>query len=458
MTRIFFIIIAFFLSLISIAQNIDSLKLALKSANTDTTKINILLKLVENISDDAVWPKYNDLMLKISERLVNTNNITIAKKAKKGLADAYNNIGFMYNNQGDIPNALEFFSKSLKMQEELGFKDGIAELLSNIGVIYYSQNELARALEYYLKSLKIREEIGDKNSIANSLNNIGNLFYTQNNMTRALYYSNRSLKLQEEIGDEEGMAYSLNNLGSIYFNKGNLNNALIFYERSKAMRKKIGDQQGIAASLHNIATIYLKQSSTTFPNNQKELSLAFLYIDSSLVLSKKLKFPANIRNAERLFARVDSAKNNFAGAYEHYKQYVCYKDSVNNEANYQASIKSQIKYVFEKKEAVLKEQQAKERELVKERSRVQRIIIWAVIVGLIIVLLFTFFIYRSLRQNKKASKIIIKQKKMVEDKNIIIEEKQKEIIESIHYAKRIQQTLITSEHYIAKQLKRLKKG
>jgi serine phosphatase RsbU (regulator of sigma subunit)/tetratricopeptide (TPR) repeat protein len=434
------------------AQNIDSLKLELANSKEDTTKVNILMQLVESISDDNVWPAYNEQMLKISEKIVQSKIAIIRRKGKKGLADAYNNIGYMYNNQGDIPNALDFFGKSLRMQEELGFKDGVAELLSNIGVIYYMQNDLPKALDYYLKGLKIREEIGDKNAIANSLNNIGNLFYTQKNMQRALYYSNRSLQLQQEIGDKEGMAYSLNNLGGIYFYKNDITKALKFYLKSKAMRLEIGDQQGVAASLHNIATLYLKQSPSLPITKTKQLNLAQCYTDSSLLLSKKLGFPANIRNAEKLYSKIDSAKGNFASAFEHYKLFVLYKDSINNEVNHQASIKSQLKYVFEKKEAILKEQQDKERAIGREKSRLQQLVIWAVVGGLIILAGFSFFIFRSLQQNKKANRIITLQKELVEDKNLIIEEKQKEIIDSINYAKRIQYSLLADEDILKSNL------
>ncbi|MES2513170.1 MAG: tetratricopeptide repeat protein [Bacteroidota bacterium] len=436
------------LSQSGLAQNIDSLKKALLNAREDTTRISILLELVENISDDDVWPQYNEQMLKISEKLIESKNPAIVKKGKKGLADAYNNIGFMYNNQGDIPNALSFFGKSLKMQEALGDQSGVAELLSNIGVIYYYQDDLPKALDYYLKSLKIREKLGNKNAIANSLNNIGNLFYTQKNMQRALYYSTRSLELQEDIGDKEGMAYSLNNLGGIYYNKGDIDKALEYYNRSKLIREEIGDQLGVAASMHNIATIYLKRALDERADKQKQLSLCLLYTDSSLVLSKKLGFPASIRNAERLLSKIDSAKGDFASAWEHYKQFIFYKDSINNEANHQASIKSQLKYVFDKKEAIIKEQQDKERAIVKEKNRFQQIVIWSVVGGLVLVSIFSFFIFRSLLQNRKANRIISHQKQLVEDKNQIIEEKQKEIIDSINYAKRIQFSLLAPDDFI----------
>ncbi len=446
--RIAYIVLCLFASNFTFAQNIDSLKKALNATENDTIKVNILLQLVESISDDDVWPQYNEQMLQISKKIVQSKNVAIRRKGKKGLADAYNNIGFMHNNQGDIPNALDYFGKSLRMQEELGDKAGVAESMSNIGVIYFFQNELPKALDYYLKSLKLREALGDKNGIANSMNNIGNLFYTQNNMTRALYYSTQSLKLQQEIGDYEGMAYSLNNLGGIYYSKGELQKALDYYFQSRLMRQKNGDSQGMAASMHNIASVYLKWALDIDGNKQKQLILSRAYADSSLMMSKKLGFPANIRNAERLLSRIDSVNGKYADAWEHYKQFVFYKDSINNEANHQASIRSQLKYVFEKKEAVLKEQRDKERIIVEEKSRMQQIIIWCVVGGLILVLVFSFFIFRSLLENRKANKIILSQKKLVEDKNLIIEEKQKEIIDSINYAKRIQYSLLAHVDFL----------
>ena len=60
-------------------------------------------------------------------------------------------------------------------------------------------------------------------------------------------------------------------------------------------------------------------------------------------------------------------------------------------------------------------------------------------------------ILRSLKINKEQNKIISLQKD-------IVEEKQKEILDSIRYAKRIQNSLLPSEKYIEKNILKLKKG
>ena len=68
---------------------------------------------------------------------------------------------------------------------------------------------------------------------------------------------------------------------------------------------------------------------------------------------------------------------------------------------------------------------------------------------LFLALILVIFVSRSLRINQKKNKIITEQK-------LLVEEKQKEIIDSIRYAKRIQQSLMPSEKYVSKKIGELK--
>ena len=128
------------------SQNIDSLKKALENAKQDTTRLTILFVLVESISDDKVWPFYNEQAYKLSEKLCLNTNALITKKGKKGLADALNNIGYNYCNQGDIPKALDYWERCLKLQQAIGDKQGIATTINNIGAVYNNQGDKEKAL------------------------------------------------------------------------------------------------------------------------------------------------------------------------------------------------------------------------------------------------------------------------------------------------------------------------
>ena len=96
---------------VSIGQQtkVDSLKIALKSAKHDTSKIMILLELVENIDDANVWSIFNEQAFSLSKKLTQNSNEQIKKKGKQGLADAYNNFGYLSNERGDITEALNYF-------------------------------------------------------------------------------------------------------------------------------------------------------------------------------------------------------------------------------------------------------------------------------------------------------------------------------------------------------------
>ena len=68
--------------------------------------------------------------------------------------------------------------------------------------------------------------------------------------------------------------------------------------------------------------------------------------------------------------------------------------------------------------------------------------------------LFIFLVY-NMRKHRNDNDIITLQKQELEEKKKTLEEKNKEITDSIRYARRIQQSLLPSEKYIAKNLRRL---
>ena len=139
-----------------------------------------------------------------------------------------------------------------------------------------------------------------------------------------------------------------------------------------------------------------------------------------------------------------------------------YRDSLDNEETRKKTIQSQMTFDFEKKEAIAEAEHKSELKnqnvISEEKSRKQSIITWTVVFGLLLVLVFAGYIFRSLRITRKQKRIIEVQKSQVEHQKLLVEEHQKEIIDSITYARRIQRSLLPSEKYIEKTMLRLKKN
>ncbi len=292
---------------------------------------------------------------------------------KKGIAVSLNNIGYIYMNQGDIPKALEYFHRSLKIQEEIGDKKGIAISSNNIGLIYENQGDISKGLEYYHKSLKIQEELGDKKGIAISLNNIGVTYYNQGVasteasakvelLTKGLEYYHKSLKIREEIGDKKGIAGSLNNIGYIYDNQGDIPKGLEYFHKSLKIYEEIGDKSGMAASLKNIGTVELDRGALTEALNYgirglqiaRELGSPHLISHNSSLLSKVARKQGNLTTDPVL------RQARFQEALEMYELHILMRDSINNEETEKESIRQQMKYEFERAQ-LIKEQEEKEK-------------------------------------------------------------------------------------------------
>ncbi len=484
-----YLILFIFNMVFAIGQNTDSLKTALKNAKHDTTRCYILSSMIEGESDGAVWSKYNEELLKITEsKLKKTkqkdpeyklyqkyladalNNVGYLAEQKgdiikaidyygrsikiqeeignkQGIALSLNNIGAIYFNQGDIPSALDYQGRSLKIQEEIGNKYGIAQSLNNIGTVYNSQKDFPKVLEYYGRSLKIFEEIGHKQGFATSLNNIGLIYSNLGDISKALEYHGRSLKINEEIGDKVGTAYSLSNIGIIYYKQGDIPKALEYQSRSLRIREDIGDKDGIAYSLNIIGGIYLKQ---------KNYSKALEKVNQSMKVSKEIGYPQNIRNAAERLNAIYKATNNYKLALENYELYIQMRDSTNNLETQKTSIKQQTQYAYNKQKAVEDEKHKSELRVREEKAQAdkkrQNIIIVAVSIVLLLVAIFSVLLYSRFKTTQQQKQIIEAKEKETQYQKNIIEEKQKEIVDSINYAKRIQYTLLAHIDFLKENI------
>jgi tetratricopeptide (TPR) repeat protein len=229
----------------------------------DTSKVEAIEFLVEECLDYNVWPKYNRwvydfVKLKIADRL----SSPILQSLNESLANALNNIGYLFMNQGDILKALEYYHKSLTIHKEIGDKSGIANSLNNIGGIYHSQGDIPKALEYFHKSLTIEEEIGSKEGIASSLNNIGALEIEQGALALAEKHLQRSLKLAREVGSPKWMSSSSSSLSKLAKMQGKYKLAMQMFERHIQMRDSINNEATQKASAQQEAKYAYEKQKT----------------------------------------------------------------------------------------------------------------------------------------------------------------------------------------------------
>jgi tetratricopeptide (TPR) repeat protein len=464
---------------------LDSLLPLYHKAPHDTDKLNILSQVVENCSDDNVWPKYNSLMLHIAEEKLERSSLTSAerKALRMKQADAINNLGFLAINKGETDPALDYFNRSLKINEELGSLKGMASALTNIGYIYKSQGSIEKALEYYDKSLSYFEKCSNKEGIANTLNNIALIYKIQGDHVKALEYYNKSMQLMHALGNKKGMAACLSNIGYIYANKGDHKKALEHYFQALKLDQENEDKKSIATSLDNIGTAYenlgdpvkaldyhfqglaiyreinsKKGISETMSNiaevyfGQGKYKDAKTYCVKAYDLSRELGYPVNISNTAELLSRIYEKENNWKEALNMHRVHMQMRDSVFNEQTQRSTLKQQMKYEYEKQEALKEAEHQKQLAIGNIEKKRQELLNWAAGGGFVLVFLFAGFMFSRYRVTQRQKGIIEKQKQTVDLAYDQLTEKNKEMIDSIRYAKRIQTALLKGEDHVSKHL------
>jgi serine phosphatase RsbU (regulator of sigma subunit)/tetratricopeptide (TPR) repeat protein len=376
---------------------------------------------------------------------------------KRGVAVCYNNLGLVYKEQANYTHALENYLKALKIFEELGNKATQAACYGNIGVVYQENANSSKAREYQLKSLKIREEIGDKQGVATCYGNLALIYKQEANFTQALEFYFKGAKIAEEINDKNDLGNFCNNIGNIYLSKKDYPHAKAYYLKSLQIQKETGQVHDAAISYNNMAALY---------DGMKEYKLSLLYSDSALQISKKIKATNTERLAYSRLAEVFAKTKRYKDAYENHVLYKVLTDSIFNSENSKQLGDMKTKFEVEKKETELKAK-AEAREIINaEEKKGQRKTLILVSCILILMVVFSIFLYRRYKITQKQKhiielqkdevsrqKVIVEQQKHeVEIQKHLVEEHQKEIIDSITYAKRLQTAILPPDAFIKQYL------
>jgi tetratricopeptide (TPR) repeat protein len=285
----------------------------------------------------------------------------------------------------------------------------------------------------------------------------------------ALEKLNLALEKEKELGDEKEVCSIEKNLGELYCGMKEYDESEKHYRAALELAEKINSlklKKDICLGMH---TLYAVQGKF-------ELSLAaykkYIPLKDSLfgisnqkaILQKQMQFDFEKKEAltKAEFIKQRSEKQL---EIERRKQAIAQleKDKALRElALSQSDLKlkeeqgkseSQKKEVeILKKDKLLKEAEAQEK--LRELGQ-QKLLRNIFISGAGLLLILSFVIFRSLAKSRKDNRIIQSQKKEVESQKMLVEEKQKEILDSIRYAKRIQNSLLPTSRYIERKLREL---
>ncbi len=375
-------------------------------------------------------------------------------QSRKMYAAVLNNMGAVYDEQANYVQALDKYFTALKIAEEIDDKNRIASILGNIGSVFKEKNDFRKALAYFFKSLKMAEILKDIKIQANAFSNIGIIYKKQadlfvnpsekeRNYELALEYYNKGLKMAEKLSNKSAMATIYGNIGNIlsaqaYLRKENnisfLKKSLEFHLKALQITNALGKKEGTARHMENIGAVYLKLGD--FKKAEK-------YLANSLSLNQEIGAKANQLSTEQELTHLYDTLKSFKKAFLHYKNYISIKEAISNSENEKKLLQLEMTVKFDKQQAAdsirSAERLAKEKFKHEHEIKTQRNLTYGGIIGFILMLVISITSYKAYKQKQRTSEIISDQKR-------IVEEKQKEILDSIHYAQRIQSAILPNDY------------
>lgn len=357
-----------------------------------------------------------------------------------GEAYALKNIGLAYAIQGKYVEALDFYEQSLATFRRQGDKIGVANLLNNIGSIYANKGDDAKALEYCLQSLQIAEETGDKTRVMSALINVGSIYYNKKD-PKAVHYLLQALPLTQEAGDQHAFGILAGNIGEVYADGGNDTKALEYYNKVLEV-----DPQSLSAAYayNGIGKLHLKRDSTDRALQQYFKALAISQkLDDKLFRMRTLKGIANTytarsdyrtaldyyQQAEMLghdlkanvelkdlyqdMSAVYTRLGDYPQALAYKTRYADIKDTLYNDETLQKIGKLQFDFDLYKKEGEIKlltQQKALQAMEVRRQSQAKT----AFAIGLGLLGIIAFILYRNYRSKVKINRVLDHQKAEIE--------------------------------------------
>ena len=321
---------------------------------------------------------------------------------KKGMADAFVNLGNFHIEVSDYIEAIKNFKKSILIYDLLNDIEKIGEVYNSLGEVYYLLANYDKGMEFFLKSMEIATSLKNVSGISLISNNIGATFYKLGIYRKALKYYKSSLQGYEELQDEQDVIVLYNNLGLVHTQLGEFKDAAVFLGKAYGLSRKTSNERGIGLSLNHIGKIYLRQKkySLVIKILKRALSifkklnenylisdiknrmgavylqmsdrnLSYVYLNESMVLAKQIKYRdiliLNYQNLSELFSK----NNDFVKAFSYLKLFVELKEQMCDEASGRKIAELTARYEIEKKEKETEVYRSENADLVKVNLNLQ---------------------------------------------------------------------------------------
>jgi serine phosphatase RsbU (regulator of sigma subunit)/lipopolysaccharide biosynthesis regulator YciM len=334
-------------------------------------------------------------------------------------------VAIYFQGNGEYGKAMHLHQQAKEIAIRTKNYVDLGHVYTNIGSIYQDQEKYEKAMENFNLSLQAYLMHTDSAYLPIALNNIGICYEKTGELDKAEKLYLDAIRIDTKTDHREGLAEALNNLAGVYFQKQELEKCMITLKKSIAIKQQMGLARELLTGYLNLSFIY--KAMHLF----KEAEGALNYVDSA---SRALNSPLVLQGVYLGKAELFKEMKNDGRAYEMLREYITFRDSMMSSENRLIVEELEKKYEndkIKKQNQILSQDKLLKENQIEVQEQSQKIL-----GGLLFFTLLTVvMIFLGYRNKKKSNDLL-------SVKNSIIEEKNKEIVDSIQYAKRLQKAIL----------------
>ncbi|NMH26588.1 ATP-binding protein [Flavobacterium silvaticum] len=363
---------------------VDSLKTELRSAGSDTTRIQEMIGLGQAYSlskpDSGFY--FIDKALDLSEKM----------GYKKGKTHSLVLKAFLNREIGNLAQALDFAFKAQASAKENNLPLFEMRAYNSLGIIYLDLNDYQKAIYYYHKARRLAIAQNRQENMYGLDVNTAGAFIRMGVRDSASFYLERAKR--EQKPNQSTDVFFIRNLGSFEALTGNYNKALAFYDRALDASVKNGDYRNVASTCNRISRVY---------DLKKQPDSVIVFANKALEAARKGPFRIMILESAGILAQAYESKGDFKKAFEIQKL----KEQTQEELYGTNNIKSI-------QEAISREQKRADELRQSQISYENRIRQYALIFGLSVMLIVALLLLRNNRQKHKSNTRLSEQKQKLQ--------------------------------------------
>jgi len=373
-----------------------------------------------------------------------------AKNHPAMLQTIHSNIAVSHFYMSNYPKALAHTMKNLEYCRVNKDLMSEANALNTLGAIYFVNNQIPEAIQSFRqsKTIYVKENSGRK-LIADIDFNMGELFITNGQLDSAEVYLLAARKAYQAESSAKGFINTGIGLAEISLKKNDVHNAMKLALSAVMVADSINDIPFKANALFAAGKIYCESG---------EFSLGIVWLKEALAMNLEMKTGETTISVLTALAEFTEKAGNLTESIHYHKALHQLKDSLRNSEKDKTFADMLVQYGTQRttdslnlarQQAQLSAAESEQSRIAKERTQMVMFISFG---ALAISLVMISLVIRSNQSRKRANNLLLIQNKEILAKNIIIEEKNKDITDSIRYASRIQQSILPSDDKLTRIL------